>query len=418
MTRDSLFKLEAPSCAPESVSARRALAERIASLPDEGGVHCDAACFLRELRGAAPDRLLTVAPAWCALDRAVPRVWGHVSRRAAEREAALYGARVDEASAATDVGVSVGLAVEARARAALLAEHLGASELDSIARAVLPALHPEALRGGDSIEAHVAGLARLREACRVHGLSLRSQLSSGTEVEIRGRVKQLRVGAEDDSGLAFTWSRARGTRLQLGGIREALDAFAIDVQGDAAVPHEGDFVAGLPERPRRFLCSDFRPVCSARKGDPSFARFERELKLPCDPALPGGRKRVHDVAIEVRVSDADDRRLDVAVDWAGALPRHRYRLCIPVPVYPRPARFSSAGVPVEVEGAFGPRAVDASIDLVLGDRVLRVESPCLVEAELFPLRNDHVLAVTLARTGDAEYSSGGASFALRVVEAR
>lgn len=359
----------------------------------DGTVLLDEAWMLRELvaRDAEFSRSrVKVANRWCRVDPHVPRRWHDASRTLANREAEALGVEIEPADDSAPLAAPVGLAIENRARAAMLAT--ATDDIESMAQVLLPAMHPVAL--GLDADATRIGAAMLRDACRHLGVEAVRRFEFDKRIELPRRVKTLVLGDEE---FHFSWSRARGTRWRLGAAREAEDALALEVQGDLG--GRGPFEPGLPERARRFLASDFAPVCKAEDAMKSWVRLERELVIPEDPSKPRGRKRPHDASLEVQV-DRTTQSIEFTIALSGLLPRHRYRLCVPLPFWPRPARYSAGGVEHEVDGPWCATAVDGRVEFVHEGQRVVLEGSGVVEAEVYPRRNDLVCAVTLARVAD------------------
>ena len=368
----------------------------MASMQDGDIVVCSDAWVAEVVGRRWPKQRVCGATRWSLVDRFVPRLWHDISDELAQLQAGA-GPRAstpcqneedDEARA------RVALALENRRLAALLVEQAPKSELVALAATLLPTLHPLAL-GGD-VDATRAGLHVLRSACRALGLdSDAGPPSRQGGIELKGRVKALSLGSDD---FGVTWSRANGCAWRSIGGHAASDFCAIEVQADANP--DGAFAVLAPERPRRFLLSDFRPTCKgpakAQDGGPAWLRLEREFAFSSDPLDKAGRKRIHDCVLDLEV-DAAARRIGIALSLSGALARHRYRLCVPLAFWPRPTSYTIGGVEARIDGPFGATPVDGHLDFHHGKACVRVHGCGIVEAELLPLRNDLVCAITLCR---------------------
>lgn len=394
---------------PGSVSAIERLRTALQRTVRGEVVDCPEAWVVPWIHQLQPGTRLRVGPFWSVIDPFVHAKWHDVSSRLArlwcsrvEGEAVPSEAQADELEVDIERhAVRVGLGIESRRLASKLARTLDLADLERIAPVVLPALHPVAL--GLDVDATLVGRGLLRDACRAFGLPTGLQPIDDPGIELPGRVRSLTLGADD---FCATWSRSGGMRWRPGAAREGIDLFAIEVQADAS-PHDA-FVALAPPRPRRFLASDSHPV---RRGPSKRAvdtrewlRLEREFRFSADPSDSNGRKRIHDVTLDVTL-DREQRRLDVSVCMRGALARHRYRLCVPLVHWPRPARFSVAGGERAVEGAFGATPVDGRIEFAGRDTprtetIVTIEGDDVIEAELYPQRNDMVCALTLCRESD------------------
>ncbi|MCA8972127.1 MAG: hypothetical protein KDC95_20225 [Planctomycetes bacterium] len=408
--RSDEIRVDVGACMPGSVSAIERLQTALQGAGRGEVVDCPEAWVVPWVQQLQPGARLRVGSIWCLVDPFVHPKWRDVSTKLAR----LWCSRAEGATALPDSALGealqvdiaqraarVGLGIESRRLASKLARTLALEDLERIAPVVLPALHPVAL--GLDVDATLAGRGLLRDACRAFGIRTGVEPIEDPGIELPRRVKSLALGSDDFSA---TWSRSAGLRWRPGAAREGLDLFAIEVQADAS-PLDS-FVALAPPRPRRFLASDAHPVRrgpSKRSVDArEWLRLEREFRFSADPSDPHGRKRIHDATLEV-VLDRERRRLDVSVCLRGTLARHRYRLCVPLVHWPRPAKFTVGGSERAVEGPIGTTPVDGTIEFAgretaRSDTFVTIDGDDVIEAEVYPQRNDMVCALTLCRESD------------------
>lgn len=262
---------------------------------------------------------------------------------------------------------------------------------DAMRMALLTSLREETFGGTQGEEGGVYTLGVLRRLARLMELPRFSALELLPSEKIPKRIPRYEFKGDI---LSLAWSKGGGLSWEWKGLRSCNELFSLEVQGDRG--GEEGFVPGLPERPRRFLAAHMQPFSVSRKKGRMSLGLRRELKLPQNPEEPKGRLQKVDWELRVR-GDLEEGYLEALVSLQGLPSGQRVRLLVPVPFFPRPVRWEAQEGTREREGPCPRSGFKGGLSLSAKALSLSIEGPGWREMELFPHKNNHLLALTVYR---------------------